>query len=145
MSGSSVVLRLHRKRAIFKGKTKEGSDTAIIALALLEYSRPRRKRKQQQQKNKNKKKKKKKKTTTTTTKKKKKKKKKKTQKKTNNNNNNKKKTETEHHWSCIAHLSAEDMLKSAVIEKKNLRILNLSDLDQGQWMTLTFGIHKALS
>ena len=84
---------------------------------------------------------------------------KKQQQKNNNNNNKKKnnnknkqqkkkkkkKTETEDHWSCIAHLSAEDMLKSAVIEKKNWRILNLSDLDQGQWMTLTFGIHKALT
>ena len=27
----------------------------------------------------------------------------------------------EDHWSCIAHLSAEDMLKSAVIEEKKLR------------------------
>ena len=25
---------------------------------------------------------------------------------------------TEDHWSCIAHLSAEDMLKSVVIEEK---------------------------
>ena len=25
-----------------------------------------------------------------------------------------------------------------------IKILNLSDLDQGQWMTLTFGAHKAL-
>ena len=32
------------------------------------------------------------------------------------NNNNKKKTED--HWSCIAHLSAEDMLKSVIIEEK---------------------------
>ena len=31
--------------------------------------------------------------------------------------------EPEDHWSCIAHLSAEDMLKSAVIdEKKSLNI-----------------------
>ena len=36
------------------------------------------------------------------------------------------------HWSCIAHMSAEDMLKSAVIEEKKFKILNLSDLDQGQ-------------
>ena len=28
----------------------------------------------------------------------------------------------EDHWSCIAHLSAEDMLKSAVIEEKKLNI-----------------------
>ena len=28
----------------------------------------------------------------------------------------------EDHWSCIAHLSAEDMLKSAVIEEKSLNI-----------------------
>ena len=38
----------------------------------------------------------------------------------------------EDHWSCMAHLSAEDMLKSVVIEVKKLKILNLSDLDQGQ-------------
>ena len=25
------------------------------------------------------------------------------------------------HWSCITHLSAEDMLKSAVIEEKNFK------------------------
>ena len=35
------------------------------------------------------------------------------------------------------------MLKSAVIEEKKLKILNLSDVDQGQWLTLTFGTHKA--
>ena len=29
--------------------------------------------------------------------------------------------ELEDHWSCIAHLSAEDMLKSAVIEEKNFK------------------------
>ena len=28
----------------------------------------------------------------------------------------------EDHWFCIAHLSAEDMLKSAVIEKKTFNI-----------------------
>ena len=58
----------------------------------------------------------------------------------------------EDHWSCIAHLSAEDMLKSAFIEEKKLKILNLSDVDQGQWMTLdvnewpwtlTFDTHEA--
>ena len=27
----------------------------------------------------------------------------------------------EDHWSCIAHLSAEDMLKSAVIEEKKYK------------------------
>ena len=27
----------------------------------------------------------------------------------------------EDHWSCIAHLSAEDMLKSAVIEEKKIK------------------------
>ena len=37
----------------------------------------------------------------------------------------------EDHWSCIAHLIAEDMLKSAAIEEKK-KILNVSDLDQGQ-------------
>ena len=50
------------------------------------------------------------------------------------------KSTPEDHWSCIAHLSAEAILKSAVTEGKKL---NLSDLDQGQWMTLTFGTHKA--
>ena len=29
-----------------------------------------------------------------------------------------------------------------VIEEKEFKILNLRDLDQGQWMTLTFGTHK---
>ena len=29
-----------------------------------------------------------------------------------------------------------------VIEEKKLKILNPRDLDQGQWMTLTFGTHK---
>ena len=38
------------------------------------------------------------------------------------------KTNPEDHWSCIAHLSAENMLKSAVIEEKNLNIA----LGQGQ-------------
>ena len=38
-------------------------------------------------------------------------------------------TQPEDHWFCITHLSAEDMLKSAVIEE-SLKILNLSDLDQ---------------
>ena len=40
--------------------------------------------------------------------------------------------EPEDHWSCIAHLSAEDMFKSAVTEEKKLKILNVNDLDQGQ-------------
>ena len=31
------------------------------------------------------------------------------------------KPKQEDHWSCIAHLSAEDMLKSAVIEKKKFK------------------------
>ena len=30
-------------------------------------------------------------------------------------------TQPEDHWSCIAHLSAEDMLKSAVIEEKKFK------------------------
>ena len=30
-------------------------------------------------------------------------------------------TEPEDHWSCIAHLSAEDMLKSVVIEEKQFK------------------------
>ena len=33
----------------------------------------------------------------------------------------KKKKKTEDHWSCIAHLSAEDMLKSVVIEEKKFK------------------------
>ena len=33
----------------------------------------------------------------------------------------KQKTEPEDHWSCIAHLSAEDMLKSAVIEENKFK------------------------
>ena len=37
----------------------------------------------------------------------------------------------EDHWSCIAHLSAENMLKSVVIEKRCLKISNLIELDQG--------------
>ena len=49
----------------------------------------------------------------------------------------------EDHWYCIAHLSAEDPLKSAVMEEKKFKILNLFELDQGQWITLTFGTHKA--
>ena len=32
-----------------------------------------------------------------------------------------KKKKTEDHWSCIAHLIAEDMLKSAVIEEKTFK------------------------
>ena len=32
-----------------------------------------------------------------------------------------KKIKPEDHWSCIAHLSAEDMLKSAVIEEKKFK------------------------
>ena len=32
-----------------------------------------------------------------------------------------KKKEPEDHWSCIAHLIAEDMLKSAVIEEKKFK------------------------
>ena len=35
----------------------------------------------------------------------------------------------EDHWSCIAHLSAEDQ---GLLGKRSLQILNLSDLDQGQ-------------
>ena len=31
------------------------------------------------------------------------------------------KTKPEDHWSCIAHLSAEDMLKAAVIEEKKFK------------------------
>ena len=38
-------------------------------------------------------------------------------------------SEPDDHLSCIAHLSAEDMLKSVVTEKRSLKILNL---DQGQ-------------
>ena len=32
-----------------------------------------------------------------------------------------KKVKPEDHWSCIAHLIAEDMLKSAVIEEKTFK------------------------
>ena len=39
--------------------------------------------------------------------------------KKNKTKQNKKKTED--HWSCIAHLSAEDMLKSVVIEEKKFK------------------------
>ena len=43
----------------------------------------------------------------------------------------------EDHWSCIAHLSAEDMLKSAVIEEKKFKniesewfgLRSMNDLD----------------
>ena len=31
------------------------------------------------------------------------------------------KNKSEDHWSCVAHLSAEDMLKSAVIEEKKFK------------------------
>ena len=31
------------------------------------------------------------------------------------------KLQPEDHWSCIAHLSAEDILKSAVIEEKKFK------------------------
>ena len=48
----------------------------------------------------------------------------------------------EDHWSCITHL-----LKSGA---KSLKLVNLSDLDQGHWMTyqghwmsLTYGTHTA--
>ena len=33
----------------------------------------------------------------------------------------KKRSKPEDHWSCIAHLSVEDMLKSAVIEEKKFK------------------------
>ena len=32
-------------------------------------------------------------------------------------------TQPEDHWSCIAHLSAEDTLKSAVIEERKFKIM----------------------
>ena len=38
----------------------------------------------------------------------------------------------ENRWSCIAHLNAEDMLKSAVTEEKFKKYLNLIEMDQGQ-------------
>ena len=39
----------------------------------------------------------------------------------------------------------EIWLQSALwlLRKRNFKILNLRNSDQGQWMTLTFGIHKA--
>ena len=36
---------------------------------------------------------------------------------------------SEDHWSCIAHLSAEDMLKSEVIEEKKLK-----NIESDFWM-----------
>ena len=50
------------------------------------------------------------------------------------------------HWSCIAHLSAEDMLKSVAIEEEKFKNIepecfgprSMNDLD-----LLTFGTHKA--
>ena len=36
---------------------------------------------------------------------------------------------SEYHWSCVTHLSTEDMLKSAAIEAKKFENI---DLDQGQ-------------
>ena len=39
--------------------------------------------------------------------------------------------ESEDHWSCISHLSAENMLKQAVEEKK-FKNIESGDLDQGQ-------------
>ena len=38
----------------------------------------------------------------------------------------------EDHWSCIAHLSVEDILRSGLLRKRSLKVLNMSDLDQGQ-------------
>ena len=38
----------------------------------------------------------------------------------------------EDHWSCIARLSAEDILISMVIEERSSKILDLSDLEKGQ-------------
>ena len=38
----------------------------------------------------------------------------------------------EDHWSCIAHPSTEDMQNQWFLRKKYLKILNLSDLEQGQ-------------
>ena len=34
-------------------------------------------------------------------------------------------------------------LASRLLRKRRMKILNLSDLDQGQWMTLAIGTHKA--
>ena len=51
----------------------------------------------------------------------------KTNEKKNKKNNKKKKTED--HWSCIAHLCAEDMLKSAVIEEKKFKHSPLAGAD----------------
>ena len=42
------------------------------------------------------------------------------------------KEEPEDHWSCITHQSAEDMLNSVIFRKRSLKILNMSDLEQGQ-------------
>ena len=43
--------------------------------------------------------------------------------------------------SCLAHLRAEDMLKPVVIQEKKFKLLNVSDLEEDQWMTLTFDTH----
>ena len=44
-------------------------------------------------------------------------------------NKNEKKKNTEDHWSCTAHLSAEDMLKSAAIEEKKFKHSPMAEAD----------------
>ena len=49
----------------------------------------------------------------------------------------------EDHWSCIAHLSAEDMLQTAVNEEKKFKNIE-SEWSGPRSMNDTFGTHKAL-
>ena len=46
----------------------------------------------------------------------------------------------EDHWSCIAHLRADDMLKSAVVEEKKFK--NIESKCFGP-RSMTFSTHKA--
>ena len=39
------------------------------------------------------------------------------------------KDQPEEHWSCITHLSAEDMLKSVIIEEKKFKYRPLAGTD----------------
>ena len=42
------------------------------------------------------------------------------------------KIKPEDHWSCIAHLSANDMFKSAVIEENKFKNIESDEMDQAQ-------------
>ena len=54
----------------------------------------------------------------------------------------------EDHWSCIAHLSAEDMLKSAVIEKKKFKNiesdLNWTKVNEWPWPLVLIKPHELI-